>query len=278
MLSSSLIALLAASTFVNGLPTWYKRQLHGVADLGALTSDLGTIPGLDVLTDVPGAVSPQANAVVAPPADSGEQAAGGGRRTKANQASGAAGQRQKGTNKKGNKHANGNAGTGNADVGLGANTTLAEGETGIANGTAVETGLAVNSTALVGETGADNSTAVATEAPGNVTATGEIGAGAGASTVTVTVTVTEVAGAANTTAVEGAGLTSTDLSATVTSPPVASSTSVSTVADGAQTDIASLSDPLPTPSPIQTPVSPEQGAGGGHDQASADSVDDEEVD
>jgi hypothetical protein len=62
---------------------------------------------------------------------------------------------------------------------------LAEGETGIANGTAVETGLAVNSTAVVGETGADNSTAVATEAPGNVTATDGIGAGAGASTVTV---------------------------------------------------------------------------------------------
>lgn len=254
MLSSSLIALLAASTFVNGLPIWHKRQLPGVAaipDLGTLTGALGNIPGLDALANVPGAASPQVNA-----GDGGGRAGGG-----------AAGQRQKGTNKKGNKHANSNAKTGSADVGLGANTTsieeetgIANGtavETGIANGTAVETGLATNGTAIVGETEANNGTAVVTEAPGNATATDEVGAGAGASTVTVTVTVTEAS-----------------LSATVTSPPIASSTSVSAVDGGAQApDITSLNNALSTSPPVQTPVSHGQGDGRGQGQAQAASVD-----
>jgi len=243
MLSSSLIALLAASSLVNGLPTWYKRGIPGVAvipGLNALTGTLGNTSGLDALANVPGAANPQANA-----------AGGRGRKTKANQAGGVAGQRQKGTKKKGNKQANGNA-----DVGLGANTTSVAG--------AVETG-SVNGTLI-----------------GNATVTGDVGAGAGATTVTVTVTVTETSGAANTTAAGDAGgsstaasgSTSASLSATVTSPPVASSTSISDVASGAQTlDITSLDNALPTFPPIQTPVSPGQGGGGGQDQAQAASVD-----
>jgi hypothetical protein len=51
MLSSSLIALLAASSFVNGLPSLFRRDVHDVA----------SVPGLGALANIP-----RADAVVAP--------------------------------------------------------------------------------------------------------------------------------------------------------------------------------------------------------------------
>ena len=64
MLSSSLIVLLAASSFVNGLPSLFRREAHDVASvpgLDSLQGALGNIPGLGALPNIP-----RADAIVAP--------------------------------------------------------------------------------------------------------------------------------------------------------------------------------------------------------------------
>lgn len=94
MLSSTFVALLAASGLVHGLPTIFRRELPSAASvpgLGALTGALGNVPGLgDLAANLPGAAG---------------AAAGGGR---ANQGAGARAKGQGGKNR-----ANANKGNGN---------------------------------------------------------------------------------------------------------------------------------------------------------------------
>jgi len=213
MLSSSLIVLLVASSFVSSLPALFQRNLPDVASvpgLGALQGSLGNVPGLDALANIPGV-----DAAATPP----DNAAG-------NKTSDAA-HKQKEKHQKGNKHANGNT-----EAGLVANSTTALG--------AVETG-AANNTLVGGATDIVNGTGIATDALGNATATSN----AGANTVTVTVTVTDTAGAANNTATDSAGATSSEVASSSSATTVAD-TQASNITSSTNT----LPTSAPTQTPV----------------------------